>query len=148
MRATVTPAELDELATWTTPDQRALFASMHRADRRHGLDVVASLRATGSTDPELLLAGLLHDAGKGRTGIWPRVVYSLGERYGTWVWRVAAILPGMRRSLVRLRLHAETSAALAARAGCSSRTQALIRDQAGPTESVAGRSLRIADDAN
>ena len=53
---------------------------MHVADQRHGLDVVASLRAAGRTDPDLLLAGLLHDAGKGQTGVWPRVAWSLGER--------------------------------------------------------------------
>ena len=68
---------------------------MHVADRRHGLDVVASLRAEGVDRPDVLVAGLLHDAGKGDTGVWPRVAYTLGERYGTWVlaWpRVAARL--------------------------------------------------------
>ena len=117
--ALVRPAEVAELATWTTPGQRALFRTMHVADQRHGLDVVASLRAAGRTDPDLLLAGLLHDAGKGQTGVWPRVAWSLGEAYGSWVWRVAGILPGMRRSLARLRDHAERSAELAQAAGCA-----------------------------
>ena len=85
--ARVSRAEVAEVATWTTPGQHALFRTMHVADQRHGLDVVASLRATGRTDPDLLLAGLLHDAGKGQTGVWPRVAWSLGEAYGAWVWR-------------------------------------------------------------
>lgn len=147
--ARVTAAEVAELVSWTTPAQRALFAAMHPADQRHGLDVVAALRAAGhARDVELLLAGLLHDAGKGRTGVWPRIAWSLGERYGAWAWQVAGILPGMGEALARLRDHARTSAVLAARAGCSPRTQALIRDQARPTDAVAGRALRIADEAN
>ena len=61
------------LASWTTPAQRRLFDTMHVADQRHGLDVVASLRAEGVKDRDVLLAGLLHDVGKGDTGVWPRV---------------------------------------------------------------------------
>ena len=76
LRATVTPEERAGLVTRTTPAQLALFDAMHVADRRHGLDVEASLRADGVTDPDLLLAGVLHDAGKGDTGVWPRVAYT------------------------------------------------------------------------
>src|ERR1700686_2113670 len=83
--ARVLPAERADLATWLTREQLTVFDAMHTADRRHGLDVVATLRAGGATDPDLLLAGLLHDAGKGPTvGVWPRVVWSLGEEYGAW----------------------------------------------------------------
>ena len=115
LRARVSPGERAALATWTTAPQLALFDSMHVADRRHGLDVVASLRAEGVTDPDALLAGLLHDAGKGDTGVWPRVAWSLGEAYGAWVWRVAGVLPGFGDALERLRTHAEVSARLAGR---------------------------------
>ena len=121
---------------------------MHVADRRHGLDVVASLRAEGVGEPDVLIAGLLHDAGKGHTGVWPRVTYSLGERYGTWMWRAAAVVPGFGASLERLRTHAETSAALALGAGCSVRAADLIRYQDDPRDPVAGERLRIADEAN
>jgi hypothetical protein len=148
LRASVSPGERAELAAWTTPAQLALFDTMHVADRRHGLDVVASLRAEGGTDPDLLLAGLLHDAGKGDTGIWPRVVYSLGQRYGTWIWSVGRRLPGFAAALERLQTHAETSAALALRAGCSARAADLIRYQDDPRDPVAGVALRVADEAN
>jgi hypothetical protein len=148
LRASVSPGERAELVAWTTPAQLALFDTMHVADRRHGLDVVASLRAEGGTDPDLLLAGLLHDAGKGDTGIWPRVVYSLGQHYGTWIWSAGRRLPGYAAALERLRTHAETSAALALRAGCSARAADLIRYQDDPRDPVAGVALRVADEAN
>jgi hypothetical protein len=121
---------------------------MHVADRRHGLDVVATLRADGQRDEELLLAGLLHDAGKGDTGLWPRVAYSLGQEYGSWIWRVAGVLPGFGSALSRLREHAEASARLAAAAGCSARTVELIRHQDAPRDGDAGERLRLADEAN
>ena len=136
------------LTGWLSPLQLALFDSMHVADRRHGLDVVATLRADGVTEDEVLLAGLLHDAGKGHIGVWPRVAYSLGQRYGSWVWRIASYVPGWRDVLRRLRDHAETSAVLSGEAGCSARTVELIRHQDAPIDPVAGRALQLADEAN
>ena len=148
LRARVSPGERAALAAWTTAPQLALFDSMHVADRRHGLDVVASLRAEGVTEPDALLAGLLHDAGKGHTGVWPRVVWSLGEAYGAWVWRVSGMLPGFGPALERLRTHAEVSARLAADASCSPRTVELIRYQDAPRDPEFGELLRLADEAN
>jgi hypothetical protein len=144
----VTPEERSALATWTTTAQRTVFDGMHVADRRHGLDVVTSLRAEGVSDPDVLLAGLLHDAGKGDTGVWPRVVYSLGQAFGTWIWRVGALIPGFGVALVRLRTHPESSAILAERAGCSRRTVELIRWQDAPRDAEFGELLRLADEAN
>jgi len=150
LRASVGPAERSGLGAWLTGPQLALFDGMHVADRRHGLDVVATLRADGVTDPEVLLAGLLHDAGKGQTGVWPRVVYSLGQAHGSWVWRAAGVVPapGLKAALGCLRDHAETSAALAETAGCSTRTTELIRHQDAPIDPDAGRLLQLADEAN
>lgn len=142
------PAERSELAAWLGPRQLALFESMHPADRRHGLDVVASLRAAGVVSDDALVAGLLHDAGKGRTGVWPRVAYSLGDHYGRWIWQVAGIVPGFGPALERLRTHAELSANLAAAAGCSPRTVELIRNQEVPVDPEFGPLLRLADEAN
>jgi HD domain len=148
VRARVAPDERAALAGWVTPEQLALFDSMHIADRRHGLDVVATLRSQDVSDEDVLLAGLLHDAGKGRTGVWPRVAYSLGQVYGAWIWRVAGILPPMRTAIDRLRAHADASARLAERAGASPRTVDLIRHQEAPVDPDAGRLLQLADEAN
>ena len=148
VRASVGTTERSGLDAWLNGPQLALFDGMHVADRRHGLDVVATLRGQGVTDPELLLAGLLHDAGKGQTGVWPRVVYSLGQAFGGWVWRVARVVPGVAAALTRLEDHAQTSAALALAAGCSPRTAELIRHQDAPVDPDAGRLLKLADEAN
>jgi hypothetical protein len=146
--ARVSPAERASLAGWLTPAQLGLVDSMHIADRRHGLDVVASLRAEGVSDPDVLVAGLLHDCGKGDAGVVSRVVYALGQAYGGWIVRAVGIIPGLRRELERLATHAETSAALAGDAGCSARTVALIRDQEQPRDREFGVLLKLADEAN
>ena len=166
--ARVDPDERAGLAAWLTPAQLEVFDRMHVADQRHGLDVVATLRAHDGTidaadDPamppddgvsvtpsehDLLVAGLLHDAGKGSTGVVPRVAYSLGQAYGSWIWTVAGAVPGFGAPMARLRDHAELSAVLAERAGCSPRTVELIRHQDEPVDLPDGRRLQLADDAN
>jgi hypothetical protein len=122
---------------------------MHRADQRHGLDVVASLRSEGHRDADLLLAGLFHDASKGPgVGIWPRVAWSLGERYGGSIPAVARPLPGFADAFDRLRDHGDRSAELALAAGCPAATAELIRHQAAPVDALAGAALLLADEAN
>jgi hypothetical protein len=144
----VSPAERADLDAWLMPAQIRLFETMHVADRRHGLDVVAALRSAGVDDRDVLLAGLLHDAGKGSTRVWPRVAWSVGQAWGPWVWRAAALLPGMARGLAVLRDHPEASGRLAAAAGCSARTVELIRYQDEPRDAEFGELLRLADEAN
>jgi hypothetical protein len=148
LRAQVDPDERAALASWLTPDELALFDRMHPADQRHGLDVAAALREDDVEDRDVLVAGLVHDAGKGRTGVWPRVAYALGRQYGSWIWRVAGVVPGGGPSMARLRDHAELSAVLAAQAGCSERTVGLVRHQDAPVDPVDGRKLQLADEAN
>lgn len=149
LRARVPPAERRALAAWLSPGELALFDAMHLADRRHGLDVVVTLRARGVDDRDVLAAGLFHDAGKGpAVGLWPRVAWSLGEAFGPAAVVAASRLPGFRTPLERIRDHAELSARLAADAGCSERTVALIRGRAAPPDRAYGELLRLADEAN
>jgi len=144
--ARVDPAERAALAAWLTPAQLDLFDRMHLADRRHGLDVVAALRNDGVMEPDALLAGLLHDAGKGDTGLVARVGYSLGQAYGRWIPGAFSWLPGMRADQERLDGHAESSARLAEAAGCSRRTVELIRWQDAPRDPEFGERLKLADE--
>ena len=146
--ARVQPRERESLRTWLTPAQLDLFDAMHVADRRHGLDVIAVLRAEGITEPEVLVAGLLHDCGKGHAGLVSRVLVSLEQAHVAWPARLASVIPDVRRTLQRLRDHAELSAGLAHDAGCSDRTAELIRWQDDPRDPVAGEQLRLADEAS
>jgi hypothetical protein len=148
LHASVAAGERKDLGAWLTPAQLALFDSQTGADRRHGLDVVRDLRAAGTTDADLLVAGLLHDCGKGpRVRILHRIAWSLGQRYGAWIWRVSGLLPTFRTGLAILRDHASSSSEMAAKAGCTDRTIELIRNQEAPTDD-AGRLLLAADEAN
>jgi hypothetical protein len=136
------------LAGWLSAPELALFDAMHVADRRHGLDVMVHLRLQGVVDRDVLIAGLLHDCSKGDTGVMPRIAYSLGQRYGTQIWRAAGIVPSWSDGLGRLIGHAEASAALAGAAGCSPATVELIRHQDAPVDPIAGEQLRLADEAS
>jgi len=144
----ISAADRRDLETWLSEPQLVLFDSMHRADQRHGLDVVVTLRAEDRDDPELLLAALLHDCSKGPGVRLPhRVAWSLGERYGDGVLNAFSHVPGYCTAFVRLRGHADDSAALALQAGCSERTADLIRHQAAPVDPDAGVALQLADEA-
>jgi hypothetical protein len=151
VHARVADSERQELAEWLAPAQLALFDGMTVADRRHGLDVMAYVRVCGepgAADTDLLVAGLLHDCGKGpQVRVIHRITWSLGQHYGSWIWRVASVVPGFRAGLARLREHAVRSAELVADAGCTERTIELIRNQEAPTND-AGRLLLAADEAN
>jgi hypothetical protein len=143
----VSAVERAVVAGWLSADQLKLFESMHRADQRHGLDVVNALRKEGFDDADVLLAGLLHDCGKGKTvGVWHRVGWSLGDHYGPGVRSVFCRFPGFPKALKILDDHAETSARLALAAGCSARCADLIRHQAEPVDDVLGAALRLADE--
>lgn len=147
-RAAITAEELAKLNGWLSQPQLRVFEAMHVADQRHGLDVVAWLREHGESDPDVLLAGLLHDAGKGDTGFWPRVVHALAQAYGTWIEAGPRVLPGWRAELARLRDHAELSATLAEEAGASALTVELIRRQDDPPADETARRFHLADEAN
>jgi hypothetical protein len=147
--ASVAADERVALSAWLTPAQLGVFDAMHVSDRRHGLDVVAWLRADGIADPDVLLAGLIHDAGKGDAGFVARVLYALSQAYGPWIRGAAMGIPPLGASMARLKAHAELSAALAAAAGCSPRTVELIRHQDDPDPlDPAEQRLHLADEAS
>lgn len=146
-RAKVSDAERAELAAWLAPAQLRLFESMQLPDQRHGLDVARSLRLAGhGADVELIVAGLLHDAGKGReVRLWHRIAWSLGQRYGRWIVRLGGVVPGARPVFERLERHPAISAELARAAGVSERAGELIAQQAAPRDPAAV-ALHFADE--
>ena len=83
----------------------------------------------------------------GEFGSCIAIAWTLGQRYGTWIWRVSSHLPTFRTGLATLRDHAARSAELSEAAGCSVKTNELIRNQEKPTTDY-GRLLLEADEAN
>jgi hypothetical protein len=145
----VSASERRALRSWLTPAQLELFEEMHRADQRHGLHVVVTLRRAGHSEPDLLIAGLLHDCGKGRSlHVWHRVGWSLSQRYGEGVRHALVRLPTFRGAFATLEAHADKSAEMALVAGCSPRTADLIRHQDDPTDADLGVALQLADEAS
>jgi hypothetical protein len=128
-----------------------LFAGMPIADRRHALDVLAKLRSSGVTDPDVLAAALLHDAAKGRRlRLWHRVAVVVVEAIAPGrLGRLATADPKSWRYPFYLHVrHAELSAQAALEAGCSRRVAAFIHGTpAGPDAQLAA-ALRAADAAS
>lgn len=149
LMARVDPGEI-EVARRLLPDSAwPLFTEMPTADRRHALDVVASLAAAGERDPDLLAAALLHDAAKGhRMRLWHRVA---GVLLQTLIPRALARLAspdeGSWRYPFHLYLHhAALSADAALAAGCSPRAAAFIRGSAEPADTALAAALHRADE--
>lgn len=76
----VTVEEIAEAEAHLGPGLFPLFAGMQSADQRHCLDVYHLLREQGETEPHVLAAALIHDAGKGGEAAlhirtWHRVLY-------------------------------------------------------------------------
>jgi hypothetical protein len=153
----------DHLLARVTPDERqaahaalsmgagTLFDAMPVADQRHALDVWARLRADGQTDPDLLAAALLHDAGKGgRIRLWHRVATVLVEAVApSRLETLGSADPGSWRYPFHLQRHHEALSARAALdAGCGPRVAAFISGTAGEPDAQLAAALRAADAAS
>lgn len=143
LTARVTTADLAPVRDLLPPSGQRLFATMSRDDQRHSLDVYAALQATGCADRELLMAALLHDAGKGehRVRFVMRPIIVLLKKVSPGVlWHLAgphALAPvsWWRRPFRDAWHHAELGAHLAAQAGLPPRVVELIathHDPSGP----------------
>ena len=147
----LTQVEQREIAQVLSPPLLTLFLRMAGLAQRHGYDVYHTLCAQEWRDQDLLAAALLHDVGKGRLGVAPRMLWVLlGVRW-----------PGLRRRLAlhpffgkRLGLwanlhHSELGAALVAEAQGSPALVGLIQQHKleGQTDLLL-LALRRADEDN
>jgi hypothetical protein len=133
------------------PTAVGVFDAMPVADQRHAIDVFSRLRAGGQTDPDLLAAALLHDAGKGeRIGLWHRVVTVLVEAFApSRLERLGSTDPESWRYPFHLQLHHEALSAQAAlEAGCGHRVAAFIAGTADERDAQLAAALRAADAAS
>jgi len=131
LMAPLTRPELGEAGRYLSPAQRVLFERMSAPDRRHALAVFRALQERGVQERDLLVAALLHDAGKAECPppIWVRVAVVLMERFAPRLLEcISEGEPrGWRRPFVIYRQHAEIGADWAAQAGCSPIVVDLIR---------------------
>ncbi|HEX7225113.1 MAG TPA: hypothetical protein VF367_06015 [Candidatus Limnocylindria bacterium] len=151
VRARVDPAEEADALAQLPPTAAALFEGMPVADRRHAIDVVGALARQGIEDPDVRVAGLLHDVAKGhRVRIWHRVGGVLLEALAPrLLHRIASPDPRSWRHPWFLYLHhARLSAQLAEAAGCSPRAVAFLRGNVPDEDAQLLRALVAADDAS
>ena len=145
LRPRVDPSLRDEALALLSEGERALFASMTARDQQHCLDVHQRLHEDGHADHDLLVAALLHDAGKGRIALWHRVAYVLSPPALLDRVTEPGDGSGWRHALYRCQHHEQLGAELARQAGSSEHVIALIRgDDAADPRLVA---LHAADDA-
>jgi len=130
--------------------QRELFLTMTPRDQEHCLAVYDRLREQGQGERDLLVAALLHDAGKGSVALWHRVAYVLLSAGAPGLLR-RLVEPGdgrlWRQALYRCLHHPRLGAERARQAGCSEGAVALICEDATGAPAEQLLALHAADDA-
>jgi len=115
-----------------TPPLWALFRQMPPNEQAHALRVLRRLQANGCREGDVLAAALLHDVGKAlnRPRLWERVASVVAQRCcPQHARRWGEGRPrGWRRPFVIAQQHPVWGAELAAQAGASTTTVALIRE--------------------
>lgn len=108
-----------------------LFDQLQPSEQAHGLKIYRQLVEQGETQPDLLVAALLHDAGKSRyrLHVWDRVLIVLAratfpQRVHTWGLGSPT---GWQRAFVIAEQHPAWGAEMAAQAGASSLAVTIIR---------------------
>jgi hypothetical protein len=147
VRAKVSDDEIAALEQYLDPSQRELFRAMSPIDQRHCLDVFNNLLKQGHSDPDLLRATLLHDLGKRGIHLWHRIAGVLLEAFWpTMLEKLAVNRPqSWLYGLYIYRHHADLSAELAERNGCSPSVVELIRKHHTPSENEHAKALWDAD---
>jgi len=126
---------------------RAAFESMSRRDRTHSLRTAQAILRRDAGDSELVIAALLHDAGKGEQQLWHRVAYVLLAELSPALLRsLARPGAGWRGALYRSIHHAQLGAALARSLGCSDVVCRLIEEHHGSSNDVRQHTLQWADE--
>jgi hypothetical protein len=129
--AAPSPTDLDLAHQILSPTLFNLFLEMNRGEQAHSMNILHQLLLMEETQPDLLAAALLHDVGKSRypLRLWERVEIVLGRAIfpvKSRIWGQGAPL-GWRKPFVVAARHPDWGADMAAAAGASPLTVALIR---------------------
>jgi len=149
--ASLSAEDRAEVAQRLNAEQQRLFYAMTARDQRHCLDVFHALQRDGHDDPDLLLAALLHDVGKGPVRLWHRVAYVLIRALSPRLLRRLSSDSGSgwRQALASFSDHSRQGAALVETTGAPEAVVALVRlhsgDEIGADPRVA--LLRAADES-
>ena len=120
--------DLDLAREYLSHDLLALFHAQEPRDQRHSANTARWLLERGHDhDHDLLVAALLHDAGKGAQRTRDRIIHVLTEWLPGPLVAAEASRFEMRRALARSRVHSDLGAALLAGAGASPRVVELTR---------------------
>lgn len=123
-----------------TPTQRNRFLQLPEFDQQHLCRVANHLSAAGVDDPDLIVAGLLHDIGKSngvdRVRLPDRIGKVLLKRFAPGILeKVASNYPNSRFNGLALTMrHPALGADIARELGCSDRTCWLIRHHEATTD--------------
>lgn len=124
-----------------------LFATLSPRDQAHSARAAAALWQVGPDDRALIIAALLHDAGKGEQQLWLRGLYVLAAAATpSLLQRLAQAGPGWRGALFRLLRHAELGAEAARTLGYDEDVCRLIADHHRPADGARQRALQWADE--
>jgi hypothetical protein len=145
LRPRIDADELQAALGLLSPAQSRLFLAMQRRDQRHALEVVRRL-APNTQDPDVMIAALLHDCGKGAVPVWLRVLKVASPGLVATLAKPDAA--GVRGAAYRLMAHETLSADLAAEAGCSHATVRLISGKPLAEDLDKALLLAAADDAS
>jgi putative nucleotidyltransferase with HDIG domain len=143
------PLELEKALTILTPGQAALFSSLQPGEQDHALVMVHKLVDRGESQPDLLVAALLHDVGKLRYKLNPleramvvlvrRLSPETARRWGSLPSEGWESLPGWRKPFVVAEQHEAWGAEMAHKAGVSPMAENLIRrHHQQPAEGMGG----------
>jgi hypothetical protein len=149
LRPRVSEREREAARLLLGPGLFPLFDSMQPADQRHCLDVYQRLARDGNSDPEVLRAALIHDAGKGRIAgarfdAWHRVAYVILESAPHLLDAIAHRNHGLRS----LHEHARRTIELAREFGAPPGVVRLLLAMKGDATDPRAAALIAADDAS